>query len=117
MATVDELPIDKSDGHLFFDFLSEFMQGILIHGWLLFWYSVLATAGYNMLSATATSLYTMHGSLHVSYARLCKKNVISCVTHEIGKTINILQAFQFDFVNNFLSAFTDCFLINWTRWV
>jgi len=32
MATVDELPIDKGDRHLIFDFLSEFTRGILIHG-------------------------------------------------------------------------------------
>jgi len=32
MAAVDELPIDNGDRHLIFDFSSEFMRGILIHG-------------------------------------------------------------------------------------
>ena len=56
LAAVIELPIDKGDRHLIFDFSSEFTRGILIPGWLSFRCSVLATAGYDRLFWGAPSL-------------------------------------------------------------
>jgi len=56
IAAVKELSINKGNRHFIFEFLCNFYWGILIHGWLLFQFSVLTTAGYDVLSAGATSL-------------------------------------------------------------
>jgi len=45
MAAVFVIPINKGDWHLNLKFLRNFTQGILIHSWLSFWFSVRGIAG------------------------------------------------------------------------